>query len=243
MRFRDEEQHREWAEAGLRGLVVEVDEGGEHPRIDIIRASLAADNVLPSRLSAELGDVFNSLYPNAGAVFRDKVEELLSALLGGEAGSQEALAGWHLLRQASGDAPLPRDLAELAHERGKAWNLASEGDDLESARHHLLTFAALASVNGWADEGERFDAAALSLGPRDGDDEAMVLFEIAIWRARMISEIPERLKFLSRELLRLARHEPLRDQAIVAARHFARSLSGQQAEPFVDAMGELIATY
>lgn len=243
VRFREEDAHREWAEATLHSLVVEAGDGGKRPRMDIIRASLAPENALPSRLAANLGDVFDSIYPNAGALFHDKVEDLLSALLGGGPDSREGLAGWLLLRQASADAPLPKELAALAHERGKNLDLASPSDDLESARHYLLTFTALAAVNGWEDEIERIDEAAVALGPREGDDDAMVLFEIAIWRARMISDIPQRLKFLSRDLLRLSRHRPLRDQAIVAARHFARSLSGQQAEPFVDALGELITTY
>ncbi|GAY22778.1 hypothetical protein SFOMI_3340 [Sphingobium fuliginis] len=243
IRFRQNDAFQPWADAALRRLVVDTGEGGERPRMDIIRASLAPDDALPSRLTAGLGDTFDALYPNAGVIFRDKVEDLLTVLLGAEPGSQEAIAGWHLLRQASADAPLPTALAELAHERGKGWDLSLPGENLESARFHLLTFAALGATNGWDDQADRIDAAATALGPRDGDDDAMVLFEIAIWRARMIADIPARLQFLGRDLLRLARHEPLREQAIVAARHFARSLSGQQAEPFVDVIGELIASY
>jgi len=243
IQFQKLASHQSWAEAKLRQLVVETNDDGERPRMDIIRGSLAPDNAMPSRLNAELGDVFDALYPNAGAIFRDKVEGLLTALVVAEPGSREALAGWHLLRQASADTPLPKNLADIAHERAKDWDLSLPGEGLESARFHLLTFGALAAVNGWADQSDRIDAAASALGPRAGDDEAMVLFEIAIWRATLIADIPERLQFLARDLLRLARHEPLREQAIVAARHFARNLSGQHAEPFVDVIGELIATY
>lgn len=243
IQFQKQASHQQWAESKLRQLVVEINDDGERPRMDIIRGSLAPGNAMPSRLNAELGDVFDALYPNAGAIFRDKVEGLLTALLAAEPGSREALAGWYLLRQASTDTPLPKDFADLARERAIDWDLSLTGEELESARFHLLTFAALAAVNEWVDQADRIDAAATALGPREGDDEAMVLFEIAIWRARMIGDIPERLGFLAHDLLRLARHEPLREQAIVAARHFARSLSGQQAEMFVDALGELIATY
>ncbi len=243
IQFEKQASHQQWAESKLRQLVVEINDEGEHPRMDIIRGSLAPGNALPSRLNAALGDVFDAHYPNAGAIFRDKLEGLLTELLAAEPGSREALAGWQLLRQAGADTPLPKDLADLAHERTKDWDLSLPGEELESARFHLLTFAALAAVNGWVDQADRIDAAAITLGPREGDDEAMVLFEIAIWRATMIADIPERLQFLARDLLRLARHERLREQAIVAARHFARNLSGQHAEPFVDVVGELLASY
>ncbi|BBE34770.1 hypothetical protein [Sphingosinicella microcystinivorans] len=243
IQFQKQASHQEWVESKLRQLVVEINDDGERPRMDIIRGSLAPDNVMPSRLNAELGDVFDALYPDAGALFRDKVEGLLTALLAAEPGSREAIAGWHLLRQASADTPLPKNLADLARERANDWDLSLPDEELENARFHLLTFTALAAVNGWVDQADRIDAAATALGPREGDAEALVLFEIAIWRARMIGDIPERLQFLARELLRLAQHEPLREQAIVAARHFARSMSGQHAEPFVHSIGELIATY
>jgi hypothetical protein len=59
--------------------VVEINDDGERPRMDIIRGSLAPDNAMPSRLNAELGDVFDALYPNAGAIFGDKVEVAHSA--------------------------------------------------------------------------------------------------------------------------------------------------------------------
>ncbi|WMS41833.1 hypothetical protein RDV64_17430 [Acuticoccus sp. MNP-M23] len=243
IQFQKQASHQEWAGSKLHQLVVEINDDGERPRMDIIRGSLAPDNAMPSRLNAELGDVFDALHPHTGALFRDKVEGLLTALLAAEPGSREAVSGWHLLREASTDTPLPKDLADLARERANDWDLSLPGEELESARFHLLIFTALASVNGWVHQSDKIDIAATALGPREGDDEAPVLFEIAIWRARMIGEIPERLQFLARDLLRLARHEPLREQAIVAARHFARSLSGQQAEHFVDALGELIATY
>ena len=243
IQFLKQDSHQQWAEAKLRQLVVENNDDGERPRMDIIRGSLSPDNAMPSRLNAELGDVFDAVYANAGAIFRDKVEGLLTAVLDAKPASRAALAGWHLLRQASADTPLPKHLADIAHERAKDWDLSLPAEELESARFHLLTFAALAAVNGWVDQADRIDAVASALGPRAGDDEAMVLFEIAIWRAKLIADIPERLQFLARDLLRLARHEPLREQAIVAARHFARSLSGKHAEPFVDVMGELIATY
>lgn len=243
IQFQKQASHRQWAEAKLRQLVVETSDDGERPRMDIIRGSLSPDNAMPSRLNAELGGVFDAVYPNAGAIFQDKVEGLLTALLAAKPSTREALAGWHLLRQAGADTPLPKNLANIAHEHAKDWDLSLPGEDLESARFHLLTFAALAAVNGWTDQADKIDAASSALGPREGDDEAMVLFEIAIWRAILITDIPERLKFLSRDLLRLARHKPLREQAIVAARHFARSLSGHNAEPFVDLFGELIAAY
>ncbi|GEO02091.1 hypothetical protein NSE01_39230 [Novosphingobium sediminis] len=235
--------HQEWAELKLRQLVVAINDDSERPRMDIIRGSLAPDNAMPSRLKAELGEVFDAHYPNAGALFGDKVEGLLEALLAAEPGSREALAGWNLLRQASADTTLPKNLADLAHERANDWDLTFPGEDVESARFHLLTLTALAAVNGWVDQADRIDAASKVLGHRESDGEAMVLFEIAIWRARMIGDIPERLKFLARELFRLAQHEPLREQAIIAARHFARSMSGQHAEPFVDIIGELTARY
>jgi hypothetical protein len=238
------DEYHDWAETKLRGLVVEATQAGaERARLEIARGSLGAIDCLPSHLCAALGEQFDAIYPNAGALFPDGIDSLLTALLMADADTQEALAGWYLLRDAGGDAPLPAEIAKLARERGKLLDLSSSRGDLETARHLLLTFTALAAVNGWHDESDRIDAAASALGPRPEDDDVMVMFEIAIWRSRLIASVMERTQFLSQEFLRLARHEPSRTQAILAARHFARSLSGQQAEAFVDAMGQLIATH
>lgn len=114
---------------------------------------------------------------------------------------------------------------------------------LIEARHELMNYALLAATNGWIDERERIRSASIVLGPRDDEPNGMVLFEIAIWLARMESDTMERTKVLATDLLRLGQHPDLREQAEVAARHFARSLSGQQTEAFVDALAMLMMKY
>jgi hypothetical protein len=149
--------HQLWAESKIRQLGVETNDDSERPRMDIIRGSLAPENAMSSRLNATLGDVFYAIYTSAGAIFRDKVERLLTALPAAQPGSRAALAGWHLLRQASTDTPLPEDLAGSAHDRANDWDLSLPDQELESARFNLLTFDALPAVNGWADQANRID--------------------------------------------------------------------------------------
>lgn len=213
LRLREFSEHREWAETAARALVLDKawDDGPDRQRLEVLRGSLVITDCLPTVLIAPYGTTFDELYPNGESLFSDGIEQLLRALLSAKTGSPEALAGWRLLRDASADTPLPTPLAELASELGTAMDLTFPGEELESARHHLLNYVALASVNGWTGEAGRIDDAAMTLGPRDGDEEVMALFEVAIWRSRMIGDILERTQILVRELLRLSRHAPSRE--------------------------------
>ena len=245
-RFLGIEEFQDWARASLRKLVVEDGpDGSTLPNISITQASLAPQNSLPSFLSAPSGEQFEAIYPGARGLFRDGIEDLVIALLDAESSGPKIPAGWTLMRQASADAPLPAKLATLAKERRKSLDLTFPGGELEVSRLQLLNFVALAAMNEWSDDDDlsRIDAAVSALGPRPEDEDASVFFEIAFWRSRMVEGDLERTKFLADELKRYGYHEPFRAPVIVAARHFARGLSGQQTEAFVDTIGELISTY
>jgi hypothetical protein len=164
------------------------------------------------------------------------------ALLGKEPGSMEVKAGWYLLRDASGDAPLPADLAKLAQERAALLDLSNDANGVADARLVLLTVAALAATNGWRDESERIAAAAHALGPRAEDKDGMVLLEIATWQARLVDDPVERTKLMAEKLLQIGAHPQLHEQAEFAARQFGRGLSGEHAEAFVDAYASLSRT-
>lgn len=246
VQLRRSDSFEEWAAAALRSLVLFEDYGGKgHLRVRITEGSLAAQDSLPSRLNWPLGEVMETIYPGAQGLFRDSVEDLLVALLEANPTSTDSAAAWTLLRHASGGSPLPAKLADVVGPMRASLDLGFAGHDLSNARWHLLNYVALASLNGWNDQEEldRVAAAVETLGARGDEDDAGVLFEIAFWRSCLVVDKLERTKFLAKELLKLARHEPFREQAIVATRHFARSLSGQETEAFVDALGELIASY
>lgn len=233
-------EHKEWAESVLRALVLQPSEQGTpEPRMEIVRGALAPDDALGSLVAAPLGQSFNTIHPGANSLFRDGLPRLLRDLLGANLDPNHVRAGWHILRDASGDAPLPEDLAALAREAAAGADLGFNVPDLLDARFALLTFTALAATNGWAEFADRIDAEAERLGPRAEEKDAMVLFEVAVWRARLAAEPVDRLRVLADRLLRLGLHPHLAEQAEVAARHFARNLSGMESEDLVDTLGLL----
>lgn len=237
-------EHQAWAEAHLRRLLRKKDEAGaDHPRMEIIRAALTSQDALSSYLSSAWSKEFEAIEPSSAGLFRDGAEQMVSTLLQHEPGSEEMRAGWVLLSQGSANAPVSEDLSALAQGRIRLCELADDSRGLTKARYELMNYALLAATNGWADERERIRSAAVALGPRGDEPDAMVLFEIAIWLARMESDILERTKLLAADLVRLGQHPDLREQAEVAARHFARGLSGQQTEAFVDALAVLMTKY
>jgi hypothetical protein len=207
--------------------------------MEIARGALAPDDALASLVAAPLGEAFNAIHPGANGLFRDGLPSLVAALLSADADPEQARAAWQVMRHASGDAPLPADLAALAREAIAGADLGMDAADLGDARFALLTFAALAAANGWTEAADRIDAEAERLGPRADDEDAMVLFEAAVWRGRIPTDPAERTRALADQLLRLGAHPKLAEQAETAARHFARNLSGAQSEPFIDALATL----
>ena len=162
-----------WSRDQLRNLIVAKTEDGERPRVEVLTGSLAQQDALSSRLSGQLSEIFAEVAPNGAVLVRDQSENLFEALLQNDPASEEAVAAWHLLRNASGDAALPERLAETAKDRGAMLDLTSPGDQLDSARERLITFTAVAAANHWIHEAERIDAAAMTLGPREGDDDGI----------------------------------------------------------------------
>jgi len=235
--------HSSWADEKLRSLVVvAAPKGKARPRMEVARGCLAPQDSLDSYLNAEWGLLFAQVYPGASALFRDGIRALLEAFLSSEAGTQDQLSGWHLLRQASGDCPLPAELASFAQSRAEMCPLDARYHGLVDARFTLLVFAALAARNQWHDQIDRIDAAAEALAPQPGEEDVMVMFEVAVWRSRLIEDPLERTKFLGQAFLRLGKDKSHREQGELAARQFARSLSGNWSEAFVDCLAASISS-
>ncbi|KQZ61330.1 hypothetical protein ASD67_19025 [Sphingopyxis sp. Root1497] len=235
-------EHEEWTAALLRALVLQPGaDGTPQPRMEIARRALAPDDALGSVVAASFGDAYEALYPGAKGLFRDGVQGLIETLLSDEADPDHRRASWQIVRMASGDTPLPRELSELVHAAAASGDVGFDSDDIEEARSALLIFAALAATNGWEDAGPRIDAEADRLGPRPEEEEVMILFEIAVWRARLATDPIERTRLLADRLRQLGKSPLLVKQAEVAARHFARGLSGHHSEAFVDTLGVLYA--
>jgi hypothetical protein len=233
-------EHAEWSEGILRALILEPNEHGEaSPRMEITRAALAPDDALGSLVAEPLGRSFEVIHPGARGLFRDGLPDLVEGLLRTEDGSDQARTSWYVLRHVGGDMPLPENLSTIGREIAAQADLGLDSADIESARFALLNFAALAASNGWTEAANRIDANAERLGPRPEDSEAMVLFEIAMWRARLEAEPLSRMRVLGERLVKLGSYPQLADQAETAARHFARNLSGAESEAMVDALGEL----
>lgn len=217
----------------MRGVIARVDAGEIADQ-----TALSTINTFSVLWERHRCPVRERVARRAGSVPRYP-QGLLEALLSPEAGDDQRRAAWNLMRHMTGDGPLPANFAEVARAASATAYLGFDSPDRDLARHALLNFAQLATVNGWEEAGERIDAEAARLGPRDDEADAMVLFEIAIWRARLVAHPLERTRTLAKALLRLGAYPLLQEQAEIAARHFARSLSGIETEAFVDILGEL----
>lgn len=245
LRLRSLPGHREWAEARLRALMLETSEDGLlQPRLEISRGALAPDNALNSFFTAPLGEALKELHPGIAGLFCDYLPDMLSEMLRSQSGTDQRCAAWRLLRIAGGDAPLPEALSQKAREAaidpdGRVGVIGRQDDGLQDSRFALLEFSALAAVNGWTELAEWIDAEAQRLGPQEDEDDVMVMFEVAVWRARLAALPAERTRAFAGSLLDLGMRPRLSKQAELAARHFARNLSGAETEPFVDTLGAL----
>ncbi|HEY5712600.1 MAG TPA: hypothetical protein VIT38_11960 [Allosphingosinicella sp.] len=229
-----------WTEGHVRNLLTERDpDGTSRPRMSILHGAATERDLLGSHLKEAWSEPLAEIVPQSHGLVHEDIENLLGALLRNEEDHRSWIP-WFLLRAASADAPMPIAIATLAQTRGKSFDLADAGDDLAMARSSLLSFTALAAANSWRDENERIATAALALGPRPDDTEGLELLEIAVLRARLVEDPIERTQQLAEDLVQLGSHALLRDHAAVAARQFARSLSGSQADAFIEAYAQLI---
>lgn len=213
-------------------------------RIEIAEGGLLQQDLLSSYFGADWAAEFDAALPGVGALFGRGLEELVGSVLAAEQSADWPASGWPFVHFASGGAPLPAALASRA--RAVVPPTARlDGESGATIDHHaLLGFTQVAVANSWTDQSEGIEAALMTLDPdklAEAGDERTGLLEIAIWRALIEPDLLERTRVLGRHLARLGRYPVLREQAEQAALHFARGLSGQHSEAFVDALAEIWA--
>lgn len=241
--LRNHELHAEWAGEQLALLISSENEPVSEPRIDVSRGSLLEPNLLGSYYGDDLSAVFNAVQNSMGKLFRPEIDDMVRELLSNEAGTMEAAASWFFVRQTGVDGPMPKALGDFAREAARSQDFAAVPRDVKEARHLLLSFAAAAAANNWVEEAERIDAALEALRPSnvasDDPETHGLLLEIAFRRAMLEPDIAVRTKILGDWLSRLGEDPALRDQALIAAKHFARGLAGQHSEAFVDVIAKI----
>jgi hypothetical protein len=219
-------------------LLHDVKDDKPVPRMNVIQAELSQQNCLESYFAAEIGPGIDALHTGAAAISGNGLKALIRTLLSAESATPQQNAAWAYLRMASGESFLPEDLAAEARTKAASRNLADYSAGLLAARFLLHSVTTVAAVNGWAELAPAIDAAARALGPERGlgEEDGPLLFEIAVWRARLEVDSLARTKAMADELRRLGASPALRDQAERAALHFSRGLSGQETEAFVDVL-------
>lgn len=229
----------------LADLLLKVDDGQAHLRLRLAQSGLALTDHLQSYFAFQPEARFDPILPDARLLFGSGLDELIRTLLAADPETPNFAAGWSHLRMASGDGGLTPELDSLARERLPFIEKALELGTLLEKRLLLLAVTGLAAINGWIDLAAQIDAAALAIGPVEGEseDDDMLVFEIAIWRAKMEPDPIARTQTMARELKRLTAFPAMTERAILAAQHFATGLSGQETEAFVDLLAEYRASF
>lgn len=227
----------------LAQLLLEEENGATMTRLNCAQGGLVEEDRLGSVFSVDIGPGLDAVQKGAGTLFGKGLKDFLRTLLCESVGTCPQNAVWSILRLASNDGPLPADISGDALRIAQTLPLADEGSDIRDARRLLLSVTANAAANGWVDLTQSIDRAAEALGPDQGytEEEAQLFFEIAIWRARLEPNRLARTRKLAADLQRLGRDSEMQAQAERIAVIFARSLSGQYSEAFVDVLARFRA--
>lgn len=227
-------------EAALRSLLT-IDGADGHGHPCLLPSALAPSVLKNGFLSRDFGSEVAGAFPKAQYSFGSSLDAMVTSALQDDVGSGTFRGAWTYLRQASGDAPLPPELAAVARTRIADLPLHETPDGLDPALHTLIAVAALGAVNGWPEIAERVDHAVEVLWPLSNETEqrVAVFFEIANWRARFECESTERCRVVAEALRRFGSEPDKLDWAVMAARRFAGALAGQDAQPFIDVLADL----
>jgi len=219
---------------------------GERLRVEIAQGGLQTKDALGSLFAHDWSAAVEAVETGAGALFGAGLTALAAAVLETEAAADREGTAWPFIAMVNGDTPFPADLADRARTSATMAFDANAAHGPHRDPHALRAFARIAGANGWTEHTAAIEAAFTALDAEalaaDPDDAALVL-EIAMARAMLEPDLLERTRVLGRHFTRLARIPALRDVVESAARQFARGLSGQLAEPFVDTLAEIWATY
>lgn len=227
----------------LAQLLLDEEDGTPQARLNCAQGGLVEEDRLGSIFSADIGPGLDAVQKGAGTLFGNGLKDFLRTLLREPVGASPQNAVWSILRLASNDGALPADISEDALRIAQTLPLADAGSDIRDARRLLLSITANAAANGWVELTQSIDQAAEALGPDQGyaEDEAPLFFETAIWRARLEPDRLARTRKMAADLQRLGRDTEMQAQAERIAVIFARSLSGQYSEAFVDALARFRA--
>lgn len=239
--FAEDEKQRAWAHAHMISLASQKRKPRE-TRIAVAEGGLQRGDLLGSHFATDWSEAFEAAAQGLGAIFGRGLEALVAAVLTAEPDQAKPISPWPFVRFASGEASLPPELAELA--RTAVQFPLPEEEGIVERYQVLLSLAQVAAANSWTEIGDQVETALHALDPDglpEGDPEMLPL-EIAIHHAMIESNPLARTKVLGRHLTKLVAHPRLRPHVEQVARHFARFLSGQQTEAFVDILADLWAS-
>jgi hypothetical protein len=225
----------------IRSLLIDRLDGQEHPRLTAAHNGLASRDLLGSIFSSDFSQQIGEIVEGSAVLCGEGLRTMLTDLLNGEEGSTNFEFAWTMLRISSGDAALPSGLAELAHARSTQFSFLGDVADVAARRHRLLTFTILAANNGWLDKREMVDAASHELYSLDlpSCETDTLYYEQSFWRSRMEATPSDLVHHLARAIESRARRAADAEFPKTLLRTLATSLSGTQAEPFVDSLAAI----
>ena len=233
------------AAEAIRDLVHDASSEPARLRVEVAEGGLRHADALNSLFAADWSSQLEEIGTGLGGLFGAGLTALAASLLELEKVADREGSAWPFLRMVGGDAPFPADLAGAAREAaGTAFAPeATHGPHCDP--HVLVAFACIAGSNGWTEHLAAIEEAYAALDVdalAQDDDGRTLLLELAMARSMLEPDQLERTRVLGRHFTRLGRNPLLRPQIETAALHFARGLSGQQTEAFVDTLGELMAS-
>ena len=241
----NDDAEREKATAQIRALVHDASSDPPRLRVEVAEGGLRQTDALGSLFSADWSIGLDSIESGLGGLFGTDLIALAGSLLDRETLLGQEGSAWPFLRMICGDAAFPADLALKAREASANAFAPEATHGPQSDTHVLLAFARIAGSNGWsehiADVEEVYMALDIDALAQDDDGRGLI-FELAMARSMLEPDPLERTRVLGRHFTRLGRNRLLRHQVEKAALQFARGLSGQLAEAFVDTLGDLMAS-
>ena len=236
---------REWVISRLTDTRFTQTPEGAIPNAVITRNAFASNDVLGSFFSSQLDEKLAAVLEGCGIVGAEGAEALHLALLETVTPSDHRaiemsirfIAGSAAM-QALPDA-LASKLRELLRDYNPVtWSNADVNEDrLRVTLSNLLSLTCLASVNSWAEFGDRIDHAfveVIEALKASTISELSLLLDVAFWRARMEDSVSGKLIKLANQFEQLTVIDYLVEPVTHSARDFARKLYGEQSTPFID---------
>jgi tetratricopeptide (TPR) repeat protein len=228
-------------QTAIRGLLIEQLEDKENAKLSAAQNGLASGDLLQSIFCADFSELIGRIVEGSSVLCGNGLRSMLTALLSEDCESPNFKFSWTMLRIASGDVALPKDLAELAYARSSELRFDAEVEDVRIRRISLLTFTTLAANNGWLDKRDVIDEATKTLYPPGSVelDSDGYYFEQSLWRARMEATASDVARHLANAIENYAVENADVETPKTLLRTLAASFSGQQSEAFIDSLAAL----